>query len=93
MVRWAEKPSLRAASCCSVDVMNDDLVYARDLGLIAPGDPVRIANPIYQEILPRVLSAAVQMNIDEQKAAWYLRPDGTLDLVLLLSLGAAPAVG
>ncbi len=38
----------------------DDLQYVRDLGLIAPDNPVRIANPIYQEVIPRDLTWTTQ---------------------------------
>ncbi len=33
-----------------------DFEYARDLGLVAPDPPLRIANPIYGEVLPRELT-------------------------------------
>ena len=39
-----------------LDTYNDDLVYVRDLGLVVVTPHVRIANPIYQEIIPRSLS-------------------------------------
>ena len=38
----------------------DDLQYVRDLGLIAPDAPPRLANPIYREIVPRELTAGMQ---------------------------------
>ena len=31
----------------------DDLQYVRDLGLVAQDDPIRVANPIYREVIPR----------------------------------------
>jgi hypothetical protein len=65
------------------DVLNDDIAYVRDLGLVAPTSPLRIANPIYAEVIPRVLSAVVQDNIAEE-TAWYVRADGSLDLPALL---------
>ena len=34
-----------------------DIEYVRDLGLIAADDPLRIANPIYAEVVPRELTA------------------------------------
>ena len=37
------------------DSSDDDVAYVRDLGLIAPGDPVRMANPIYREVVVRAL--------------------------------------
>ena len=36
-------------------VYDDDVAYVRDLGLVAQGSPVRIANPIYREVIVRVL--------------------------------------
>lgn len=41
------------------DTYNDDLAYVRDLGLVAPKSPLRVANPIYKEVIVRVLSAIV----------------------------------
>jgi DNA polymerase III delta prime subunit len=38
----------------------DDLSYARDLGLVAPTDPVAIANPVYKEIIVRELGVGRQ---------------------------------
>ena len=55
-----------------------DIEYVRDLGLIARQDPVRIANPIYAEVVPRELSYATQARL-VQEVAWYMRPDGDLD--------------
>lgn len=36
---------------------NDDVLYIRDLGILASKDPLHIANPIYKEIIDRVLFA------------------------------------
>ena len=36
-------------------IPDDDVDYARDLGLIARDGPIRIANPIYREVVPRQL--------------------------------------
>ena len=33
-----------------------DIEYVRDLGLVAPDPPLRFANPIYGEVLPRELT-------------------------------------
>ena len=60
-----------------------DLEYARDLGLIARDDPVRIANPIYREIVPRELTRPVQSGLLEQ-TAWFVTEDGRLDVPKLL---------
>ena len=61
-----------------------DVEYVRDLGLIARGAPVRVANPIYGEVIPRELTLAVQEGL-VQEAAWYVRADGGLDLDALLA--------
>jgi hypothetical protein len=68
------------------DNFNDAVVYTRDLGLVAPTPPVRFANPIYQEIIPRVLSLDFQLNFPNKlvQPHWYLQ-DGRLDLEALLT--------
>ncbi len=62
-----------------------DLDYVRDLGLIAPGPDVEVANPIYGEVLPRELTRALRSSMPRQETAWYTRPDGTLDMDALLA--------
>ncbi len=61
-----------------------DLEYVRDLGLIAREDPPRIANPVYAEIVPRELNYFAQAGL-VQDTAWYVKADGSLDLVDLLT--------
>ena len=61
----------------------DDYDYVRDLGLIAPGDDLRIANPIYAEVIPRELTFATQKGL-RQQAAWYVNADGGLESGKLL---------
>ena len=67
----------------AMDTFNDDLLFVRDLGLIVDLPHVRIANPIYQEIIPRALTYIMQVSIREE-SAWYTRPDGSLDMLALL---------
>lgn len=62
----------------------DDVTYVRDLGLIKTEGQLKIANPIYQEVVPRELTFSTQLTISEQPA-WYIRPDGQLDLPKLLA--------
>lgn len=62
----------------------DDIDYVRDLGLIAADKPVRIANPIYREVIPRQLTAATE-EMTVQETAWYVAPDGRLDMAKLLA--------
>ena len=61
-----------------------DLEYVRDLGLVAKDDPLRIANPIYAEIVPRELTYATQVGLVED-AAWYITATGGLDVTKLLT--------
>ena len=61
-----------------------DMEYVRDLGLIARNAPVRVANPIYAEVIPRELTYAVQEGLLEE-TAWYVRADGGLDVEALLA--------
>jgi hypothetical protein len=81
-VRRIIEPILVGASM-PMDVLNDDLAYVRDLGLVVPSDPVRIANPIYAEVIPRTLTYVMQGNIVHE-TAWYVRADGSLDMPALL---------
>ncbi len=60
-----------------------DIEYVRDLGLIAPDAPSRIANPVYAEVIPRELTWAMQQLLLEE-TAWYVDTDGALDVDKLL---------
>ncbi len=65
-----------------------DLEYLRDLGLIARDAPVRVANPIYAEVVPRELAWGVQEDLAEEleaETAWYVGADGGLDVEKLLT--------
>jgi len=62
---------------------SEDLDYVRDLGLVAADDPVRMANPIYAEVVPRQLSYALQSGL-QQVTAWYVDAAGELNVHSLL---------
>jgi hypothetical protein len=62
----------------------DDVQYVIDLGLVTAKGQLRIANPIYQEVIPRMLTYTTQLTI-AQEPAWYTQPDGRLDLDKLLA--------
>ena len=66
------------------DFSERDFEYARDLGLVARDAPLRIANPIYAEVIPRELTSAVQRGIT-QDTAWYIDAGGGLDVNKLLA--------
>ena len=69
------------------DGFDDALRYCRDLGIITGSSPVRFANPIYREIITRILNSSLQHGIDTDIAqtTWYLYPDGSLDMDKLLA--------
>ena len=81
-VRRTVEPLLSGAE--KSEFSTRDLEYVRDLGLIAQSDPLRIANPIYAEIVPRELTYATQSGLIED-AAWYIHADGNLDVAKLLT--------
>ncbi len=63
---------------------DDDFVYTKNLGLVTDrSGKCEIANPIYQEIIPRSLSYRVQMGIPDEPA-WYVSGEGTLDIMKLI---------
>ncbi|MEW6741699.1 MAG: ATP-binding protein [Planctomycetota bacterium] len=61
----------------------EDFAYVRDLGLVAADGPVRIANPIYREVIVRVLALPVERKVDAEARSFVGR-DGRLDLDRLL---------
>ena len=60
-----------------------DIAYVRDLGLVARDAPLRVANPIYAEVLPRELAWVAQETL-ELPPPRYVRVDGSLDAELLM---------
>ncbi|MGR6921894.1 ATP-binding protein [[Actinomadura] parvosata] len=62
---------------------SDDLSYARDLGLITLKPPPRVANPIYREVILRVLGDLTEQNVHADPHSFVL-PDGRFDLPRLL---------
>jgi hypothetical protein len=66
------------------DVLDDDVGYVVGLGLLrVSGGEYAIANPIYREVIPRALTWVQQHSI-HQPTAWYVRPDGSLDMPKLM---------
>ena len=61
-----------------------DREYVRDLGLVAAEAPLRIANPIYAEVVPRELTWVLQDGLPHRRAS-YINADGGLNLDALLS--------
>ncbi|BAZ89325.1 hypothetical protein NIES932_08010 [Raphidiopsis curvata NIES-932] len=67
------------------DTPEDNLRYVLDLGLCRRdrGGGLLIANPIYREILPKVLSAVTIASLTSVTPNW-LNPNGTLNTEVLL---------
>jgi hypothetical protein len=65
------------------DPLNDDYQYVTDLGLIAPDPPVRIANPIYREIILRVLAGSAERAVLADPRS-FVGKEGRLDMDRLL---------
>ncbi len=60
------------------DVMDDDIQFTEDLGLVVSGEMgLEIANPIYREIVPRVLTSTLEKQL-RVVAAPYVAADGKL---------------
>ncbi len=78
------EPMLVGGRAPSAGTLNDDFAYVLSLGLVVlRGGEYVIANPIYKEVIPRALSFDQQAQL-HLKPAWYLRPDGRLDMLKLM---------
>ena len=64
-------------------IPEDDVDYVRDLGLVRLS-PFAIANPIYQEVIPRALTYTTQLRF-RHDPAWYVDADGRLRVADLLA--------
>jgi DNA polymerase III delta prime subunit len=65
------------------DPLDEDYRYVTDLGLIASDPPVRVANPIYREIIFRVLAGGAERAVLVAPRT-FVGPDGRLDVRRLL---------
>ena len=61
-----------------------DLAYVRALGLTKANGEVEIANPIYREVVPRLLSVAAESRLSADNTP-FLRADRRLDVPTLLA--------
>ncbi|MDI6791499.1 MAG: AAA-like domain-containing protein [bacterium] len=68
------------------DRLNDSVSYVQDLGLITRKSPIKFANPIYAEIVPRVLNYGWELSFNQDLVdqSWYVRK-GRLDMDALLT--------
>ena len=74
-VRNVIEPILTCADDAAIS--SHDYDYVRDLGLIAADGPLRIANPIYREVVPRELTYVKQRTLP-LRTAWYVDADQRL---------------
>jgi hypothetical protein len=75
---------LSGRAAVSGNLPEDDIQYVTDLGLIRRKPQIAIANPIYREIIPRMLTASTQDTLSHQ-TAWYITPDHRLDMDKLMA--------
>lgn len=73
-----------AGHLVSLDTYDDNILYLRDLGLIAPNDPVRVANPIYREVIVRTLTVGTQAAIPAAPRS-FVTAEGRFDVAKFLS--------
>lgn len=67
------------------DILVDDIAYVRDLGIVSQSSPLEFANPIYAEIIPRVMASPIQESIPKEiQTPWFVKEDGTLDMEKVL---------
>jgi hypothetical protein len=78
-VRRVLEPVLAGGFADADLTYDDDVGYVRDLGLIAPTRPVRVANPIYREVIGRVLASGIEEQIVAEPKS-FVKADGRLDL-------------
>jgi hypothetical protein len=76
--------ALLASTDKPTDIATDDAQYVADLGLITVKPNTRIANRIYQEVIPRALIWTSQITINHPQH-WYLTPERRLDMPRLLT--------
>ncbi|UBU12296.1 ATP-binding protein [Nonomuraea gerenzanensis] len=77
------EPILAGTMPSTDDSIDDDASYVHDLGLISDTRRLEIANPIYREVLLRVLGARAERFVMAEPHSFVL-PDGRFDLPRLL---------
>ena len=88
-VRRVLAPLLAGEFAGADPAYDDDVRYVVDLGLIEQRGQIRISNPIYQEVIVRVLGTTAEAQVDVPDTRTFVRRDGTLDIRRLLEEFAA----
>ncbi len=69
----------------SFDILEDDIAYVRDLGIVGQSSPVALANPIYAEIIPRIMASPMQESIPREIGPpRFIEQDGVLNMEKIL---------
>jgi hypothetical protein len=87
-VRRFIEPLIAGGQVVADPAYNDDASYVRDLGLIRQRGPLAIANPIYKEVIVRVLNAYARDSVTVEPRSFLLE-DGQLDFRKVLEEFAA----
>ncbi len=82
-VRQVIEPML-AGQTTPTSLPDDDVQYVVDLGLVAERGQLVIANPIYEEVIPRALTYTTQVTITHE-TLWYVTAEGRLDMSKLIT--------
>jgi hypothetical protein len=82
-VRQVIQPLIAGEIMVTDETYQDDVAYLRDLGLLAQGKRTEVANPIYREVIVRVLGDPVEGQVAADPRSFVL-PDGRLDFPKLL---------
>ncbi|HLP60960.1 MAG TPA: ATP-binding protein [Candidatus Deferrimicrobium sp.] len=67
------------------DKLDDAVSYVRDLGIVGQSDPLQFANPIYAEIIPRIMAYSLQASLpNDIVQSRFVDRSGALDMEKLL---------
>ncbi|MCX6582501.1 MAG: ATP-binding protein [Candidatus Aminicenantes bacterium] len=67
------------------DKLDDAVSYVRDLGIVSQSSPLEFANPIYAEIIPRVMASGFQDSLPKEiQQDKFVDQNGLLDMEKLL---------
>lgn len=67
------------------DILDDQISFVRDLGIVSQASPLEFANPIYAEIIPRVMASPIQESIPKEvQTSRFVDRDGNLEMEKVL---------
>jgi hypothetical protein len=67
------------------DSLNENITYVRDLGIVSQSDPLVFANPIYAEIIPRVMADSFQASFPREiDTPLFLDKNNEIDMKKLM---------